>query len=160
MFLVLGPSKSTAVCLQHLADLKKLVKKKDLMASCFELWKWVVEELANEFRKVPSEYTSRLFTMPNGLYMFLCLGNEDFSRLISRTSLISGMGGSIIGGGKGGTCLLFASHGFEASDLKQITASINPLLTTLPRECLKTAAGARLIKPKKSYLVSPTNRSQ
>ena len=148
MFLVLGQSKSTAVCLQHVANLKKLIKKRELTDGFFELWKTLVEELAAGFRKGPSEYCSRLLTMQNGLYMSLGLGNEDFSRLISRTSTIDGMGGSIVGSGRGGTCLLLASRGYDADDLRQVVASVSPRLTLLKGECLKSSAGARLIRPK------------
>ena len=91
-------------------------------------------------------YASRLLTMQNGLYMSLDLGNKEFSNLISRTSVIDGMGGSIIGSGKGGTCLLFASNGCDTDDLKQIVSSVSPRLTLLKEDCFKTSAGARLIR--------------
>lgn len=149
MFLVLGQPKSTAVCHQHVARLKRTIKK-DLTDGFFELWKVLVKEMAAEFQGGPSAYASRLLTMQNGLYMSLGLGNEDFSRLISRTSTIDGMGGSIVGSGRGGTCLLLAPHGYDADDLKQTVASVSPRLALLKGECLKSSAGARLIRPRQS----------
>lgn len=145
MFLVLGESKSTAACLQYVSRLRGLTSEKVLML-LFELWKQIVQELNRELKTGMTQYASHLFTMQHGLYTALGLGNENFSRLIENPMLRPDVGGSIIGGGRGGTCLLLASKRLSRERLERVLLVTNPLLVLLPEICMEPSAGAQILK--------------
>jgi mevalonate kinase len=150
IFLVLGEVKMTSSCIRHVLTAKKIIGE-DLVDSLFEVWGKVVDRLAQEFRRyeaeaqLRTESISRLFSIQHSLYMSLGLGNKKFTYLLLNNSDKEMLSGSVIGAGKGGTCLYFAPEGSAEDFLNQLPGQ---RLECLPSdEFLKQpSAGARILK--------------
>jgi mevalonate kinase len=155
IFLVLGGVKWTQSCIRQVRTLREIIGG-DIVDSLFEIWGKVVDRLAQEFKryevegKLKSESISALFSIQHSLYISLGLGNKTFTHLLLSSSDKEILSGSIIGAGKGGTCLFFApemSTNNLSSQLDRACTSEEHLERLPSDEFLKASAQAKILKP-------------
>jgi mevalonate kinase len=155
IILVLGQPKHTSECLRNNAHIKEILCG-GIDPSFNKFWGWTSREILDSIRKGKTidpilkakalAKTALLFKFQNGLYSVLGLDNEVFTRLIKEISSNRQQqiaGGSIIGGGMDGTCIIIA----ENMDLiKQRIMTKYPSLQILDEHMLAPSMSARILK--------------
>jgi mevalonate kinase len=150
MALVLGEPKHTSQCLKCSNQVKETLPG-GIDESFFRLWGWVAKKMRecmnqNDKTETILERTAVLLRIQNGLYSCLGLDNQRFNELIkaiSSTRPVSRTGGSIIGGGMDGTCLIVS----DKIDVAKQKIELNyPNMQILPDHMLGKPVAAQLIK--------------